>query len=133
MREVSENRTSTYRTQSAARLLLLALVAAVFVRLFAGDLSAEASFVDIFGGGISENNTTSANATEIAPKSNSGNETAEPEVTATPTPESDRKGRLKTLAAERYALGVILAGAISIGMLIVLFRYWTRRSGGRKE
>jgi hypothetical protein len=44
-----------------------------------------------------------------------------------------RKDKLKTIAAEKYALGVILASAISIGILIVLFRYWSRRSGGRRE
>ena len=64
------------------------------------------------------------------------NETEET-PTATPTPEltqaPSRKDKLKTIAAEKYALGVILASAISIGILIVLFRYWSRRSGGRKE
>ena len=64
------------------------------------------------------------------------NETEET-PTATPTPEltqaPSRKDKLKTIAAEKYALGVILASAISIGILIVLFRYWSRRSGGRRE
>ena len=61
--------------------------------------------------------------------------TATPEPTATPgvTGEPTRREKLKTIAAEKYALGVILAGCISIGILIVLFRYWTKRSGGHKE
>lgn len=61
--------------------------------------------------------------------------TATPEPTATPgvTGEPTKREKLKTIAAEKYALGVILAGCISIGILIVLFRYWTRRSGGHKE
>jgi len=64
------------------------------------------------------------------PETVSEDETAE-SGEAQPTIAPERKERLKKLAAERYALGVILAGAISIGILIVLFLYWSKKSGRR--
>ena len=37
----------------------------------------------------------------------------------------------KHLAAEQYALGVILAGSITIGILIVMYFYWSKRANTR--
>lgn len=54
-------------------------------------------------------------------------------VEATPTPvnQQDVQNR-KNFVMEKYALGVILASGITIGMLIVLFLYWNRKTGGNR-
>ncbi len=52
-------------------------------------------------------------------------------VTITPTPMNQQEiQNRKTYVMEKYALGVILASGITIGMLIVLFLYWNRKAGG---
>ena len=60
-------------------------------------------------------------------------EVKEPKATepaAEPTPTTKPK---KQLAAEQYALGVILAGGIAIGMMIALFFYYTKQNNIHKD
>mgnify|MGYP003369567637 CR=1 FL=1 len=52
---------------------------------------------------------------------------------ATPGPEEPTQKPKKQLAAEQYALGVILAGGIAIGMMIALFFYYTKQNNGHQE
>ena len=52
---------------------------------------------------------------------------------APPGPEEPTQKPKKQLAAEQYALGVILAGGIAIGMMIALFFYYTKQNNGHQE
>ena len=65
---------------------------------------------------ITDSNETEANVTPT--------EAVEP----TPTPKPK-----KQLAAEQYALGVILAGGIAIGMMVALFFYYTKQNNGGQD
>ena len=133
MRENSENRREErFQTNRATIIGAIALFA-LFALLLLCISKAEASSVRDCGSYGRIHYVRSVATDPVILADNETEETA----TATPTPEltqaPSRKDKLKTIAAEKYALGVILAGAISIGILIVLFRYWSRRSGGRRE
>lgn len=126
MRERMENSTITYRIRKAVLLLLLACAGVVAVRAFSERSRAAASEACVVkADAVGAARILADNATEITPT-----ETLSP----TPTPMTEEhKSNLRSLAAERYALGVILAGMVSLGILIVLFRYWARRSGGKQD
>lgn len=49
---------------------------------------------------------------------------------AEPTPSPKPK---KQLAAEQYALGVILAGGIALGMMVALFFYYTKQNNIHRD
>lgn len=60
--------------------------------------------------------------------------TEKPSKTNTSESGEDREKDIekkKHLAAEQYALGVILAGSITIGILIVMYFYWSKRANTR--
>ena len=78
---------------------------------------------------IARNSNNTTYVEELSPTPVAEDSTAEGDG-AEPTPTPKPK---KQLAAEQYALGVILAGGIALGMMVALFFYYTKQNNIHRD
>ena len=105
-----------YGIRKAARALVLLFA---FVLLFSMSRQ-QAQAANIYYG----NGTITAADLAGEDEDAEASPTEAPEATPTPKPK-------KQMAAEQYALGVILAGGIAIGMMVAVFFYYTKQNNQR--
>ena len=107
-----------YGIRKAARALVLLFA---FVLLFSlSRQNAQAANI-LYGNGT-------ISVSDISGDTEDETEGAAPTEAPEPTPVPKPK---KQMAAEQYALGVILAGGIAIGMMVAVFFYYTRQNNQR--
>lgn len=122
---------TAYRHRKAAKAMAVLFAFAFFAVLCSS--RCKAAPVDAAAGMRNEtvlrdsNNTTYIE--ELTPTQAADGSTAEGE-NAEPTPTPKPK---KQLAAEQYALGVILAGGIALGMMVALFFYYTKQNNIHRD
>lgn len=120
-----------YCLRGAARVVALVLAFCLIAVFCTGRSKADAETVRgraaeiVSRDLIVPGNNTSVEEPEPA-KEKEAKPTEEPEAEPTPKPN-------KQLTAEQFALGVILAGGIAIGMMIALFFYYMKQNSGHKE
>ena len=102
---------------------------------YSNDTYGNGTYNGTYDGNGTYNGTYDGNGTyspEDADGEAAGNKKGESSGSKT-SDETQQEKPKKQLAAEQYALGVLLAGAIAIGMMIAVFFYYAKHNGGTQE